>query len=239
MTISAHPQLLLGLGFSKEHWFDNYWADPSDNIADKLRRALFDRAEAIVYLLGEPESGKTHLCIAAYNYALQQGLNAYYCSCSDLKKTITGGEFSNYLDHLKGYDLLVLDDIACLAGDAEYEVSLFSLYNHFREHDGMLLVSAADIPTALNFSLPDLVSRFQASLILKVQALTDESKRDALVRSAQERGISLSNDVVSYIYTRSSRDLGALLAALDKLDHAQLVEKRSLTVPFVKKVMGW
>ena len=44
--------------------------------------------------------------------------------------------------------------------------------------------------------------------------------------------------VINFVYLRSSRSLGALLGVLDRLDHAQLVEKRSLTVPFVKRVLG-
>jgi len=38
---------------------------------------------------------------------------------------------------------------------------------------------------------------------------------------------------------RHSRDLQSLLIVLDKLDQLSLVEKRRLTIPFVKKVMDW
>lgn len=239
MVNKASPQLLLGFGFSKEHSFNNFLSPSDSSITDRLMHLVFNDAAQFVYLVGGKDSGKTHLCIASFNEAIDRGVNAYYVCCRDLIDTMSGADFATYLDYLQGYELLVLDGIEAFQGDEAFELALFSIYNYFISAQKQLLVSARDVPLHLNFKLPDLVSRLSSGVTQSVEALSEQEKRAAFCRYASERGITLGEELLNYIFARSSRNLGALLAVLDQLDHAQLVEQRSLTVPFVKKVLGW
>ena len=239
MSRKAAPQLLLGLGFRKEYTFDNFVSVASSDVVARLKSAVFDSQEAFVYLAGGAGSGKTHLSIALLNSALERGKKAYYLSARDIVTVASADELGGYFEYFQSYDLLILDDIDAFATDSGYELALFNLYNHFRDNCQQLVVSAGEVPTHSTFKLPDLRSRLGAGLIIKVDALSEDDKKAALVARASERGMALNAEVLNYIYARSSRSLGALLEVLDKLDHAQLVEKRSLTVPFVKKVLDW
>ncbi|KZY70139.1 hypothetical protein A3742_27265 [Oleiphilus sp. HI0071] len=239
MSRKAAPQLLLGLGFRKEFTFDNFVSVSSSDVVARLRSAVFDSQEAFVYLAGGSGSGKTHLSIALLNAALDNGKNAYYLSARDILSVAAGNELGSYFEYFQDYDLLVLDDIDAFASNPACEQALFNLYNHYRDLKQQLVVSARVVPIHSEFKLPDLRSRLGAGLIINVDALSDEDKKSALVSRARERGMTLNSEVLNYIFSRSSRSLGALLEVLDKLDHAQLVEKRSLTVPFVKKVLDW
>ena len=239
MSRLAAPQLLLGLGFRKEYTFDNFVSLSNVDTVSRLISAVFESQEPFTYLAGVVGSGKTHLSIALLNAALERGKKAYYLSARDILIAASADELGSYLEYFQSYDLLILDDIDAFASDPGYEVALFNLYNHFRDHHQQLVVSAREAPAHSGFDLPDLRSRLGAGLMIKVDALSDEDKKAALVARASERGMALNTEVLNYIYARSSRSLGALLEVLDKLDHAQLVEKRSLTVPFVKKVLDW
>ena len=42
-----------------------------------------------------------------------------------------------------------------------------------------------------------------------------------------------------YIASRAPRGMEALLGLLDALDSASLVEQRALSIPFIKRVLGW
>jgi DnaA family protein len=64
--------------------------------------------------------------------------------------------------------------------------------------------------------------------------LNDEQRLIVLTKKAQERGLTLSEDVGNYIITHFSRDLHALVKLLEQLDHDSLAEQRQLTIPFVK-----
>ena len=59
-----------------------------------------------------------------------------------------------------------------------------------------------------------------------------------LLRAAR-RGLSLATGVASYIVSRAPRAMEQLLQVLDQLDKVSLAEKRALSIPFVKEVMGW
>ena len=86
--------------------------------------------------------------------------------------------------------------------------------------------------------LPDLRSRLLAGPVLQIQAPRDEQLADALRQRAGMLGLTLGDEVVRYLLTRTARDLGSLFDALDRLDRASLVEKRRLTVPFVQAVLA-
>jgi len=75
--------------------------------------------------------------------------------------------------------------------------------------------------------------------IYQLTALDDAGRADALESMARQRGFSVSEDVATYILNRSGRDLNSLKAVIERLDLQSLQEKRLITIPFVKKVMGW
>ena len=52
-----------------------------------------------------------------------------------------------------------------------------------------------------------------------------------------QEGVFLSDEVMDYILTRFSRDLGSLMEFLDQLDHYALQTKRAITVPLIKSMM--
>lgn len=232
------PQLLLEIGLSKEHSFENYIPPVANDVCGKLKYSVFESRQPFVYLVGPKDCGKTHLSIASHNFATKHDLNSYYVSCRDVRNSMSGEEFETYLEHLKSFDFLVLDGVEAFFGDALFEIALFSLYNHYRDLGLQMLCSARDLPQHLGIKLPDLDSRMRSGLTISVQQLSEDEMKQALDHRARERGIVLSEEVINFVYLRSSRSLGALLGVLDRLDHAQLVEKRSLTVPFVKKVLG-
>jgi len=64
--------------------------------------------------------------------------------------------------------------------------------------------------------------------------LSDKEKQYALQQRAKNRGLDLTDDVVTYLLKRSTRDMGSLFTLFEKLDKASMVEKRKLTIPFIK-----
>ncbi|MFN9707717.1 MAG: HdaA/DnaA family protein, partial [Burkholderiales bacterium] len=54
---------------------------------------------------------------------------------------------------------------------------------------------------------------------------------------AERRGLTLSEDVVSYLLTHFPRNLKQLMILLDRLDDFALIHKRALTVPLLKQML--
>lgn len=55
-----------------------------------------------------------------------------------------------------------------------------------------------------------------------------------LRQSADARGVFLGDEVMDYMLTRFSRDLGSLMELLELLDGYALQTQRAITIPLIK-----
>ncbi len=141
------------------------------------------------------------------------------------------------LEGLANRELICLDDLDAVAGNAEWEAALFSLYNQVLDANGSLVVSATMSPRECPIALPDLQSRFARLSAFQVRPLTEDARVRALQLRARYRGLELPDDTANYLLKRSRRDMASLYRLLDKLDVEALRAKRRLTIPFVKEVL--
>jgi DnaA family protein len=116
---------------------------------------------------------------------------------------------------------------------------MFNLFNRARQNDCRLLLAGNAAPRAMAVDLADLRSRLGWGIVYQLAQVGDEEKSTILQFRAERRGLALPCEVASYIVARASRDMDALLALLEALDRASLVEQRALSIPFVKRVLGW
>jgi DnaA family protein len=82
------------------------------------------------------------------------------------------------------------------------------------------------------------VSRLSACTQLKVAPLGEDDRRRVFNQRAIERGLKIEPEVVEFLFRRHTRDLGALLALLDRIDRESLAAQRRITVPFVRRIVG-
>ena len=186
-------------------------------------------AEPLLYLCGEPASGRSHLLLGQCASAQDQGLQVAY---------LPGGQHAELhpqlLEGLEQLDLVAIDDVDRLAGQADWELALFNLFNRARAENCRLLFSAREIPAQAGFELPDLRSRLAWGISYRLQPLGDENLEHWLISLAQRRGLDMPEDVARYLLTRHSREQASLLALLDRLDRDSLAEQRRLSIPFVR-----
>ena len=67
--------------------------------------------------------------------------------------------------------------------------------------------------------------------------LSEPDRRAVLRQAADERGVFLSDEVMEFMLTRFSRDLGSLMELLDLMDGYALQTKRAITIPLIKAMM--
>ena len=72
--------------------------------------------------------------------------------------------------------IVCIDDVDLVAGNADWELALFSLFNDLQDQGNQLVVSAAAAPRECGFRLPDLESRLSKLPVFQVQPL-DEQQR--------------------------------------------------------------
>ncbi|KAA1173743.1 DnaA regulatory inactivator Hda [Marinobacter salinexigens] len=228
-------QLILGVKLRDDARFDNFLGERNRDVASRLI-AVLDQPVGIpvIAICGDSDTGKSHLLQAVCHDAENRGRTAVCISLSELQPF--GPEALAGLDV---QDIVCLDDFDNVVGQAAWEEAIFHLYNRVHDRGGLLLVSLSEVPGATPFQLPDLKSRLSHGLTLQLGIYRDKDRERILVARAEQRGLVMGEDVVTFIMRRAPRRLGDLLGILDTLDENSLKAQRRLTIPFVKSVMGW
>jgi DnaA family protein len=103
---------------------------------------------------------------------------------------------------------------------------------------GMAIVAAGSLPPVDLPIRDDLRTRLGWGLVFALQPLGDEGIREALQLEAMRRGLRLNDGVLPYLLTHFSRQQGALMHLLDRLDRFALAEQRVVTVPLLKQMLA-
>lgn len=186
-------------------------------------RAMPMQPGAPVYLWGASGSGKTHLLRALTSAWQAQGARAaWFDAASALPWTLEGQT-----------SLVVLDGADSL--DAAQQHAAFALFIDAASV-GAQWAAAGSVPPVDLPLRDDLRTRLAWGHVFALEALGENDARAVLRREADRRGIFLSDDVMSFLLTRFSRDLKHLMALLDRLDEFALSEQRAITVPLLKRM---
>ncbi len=231
--IDSRRQLALQILLDDSATFDNFFVvDSNKQLVDYLLAEASGRLDQFVYLWGTSGSGCSHLLQSVCHNFDARSASSFYLPLR---------QFQDYspeiFDGLESFDLVCLDDLEAIAGQRDWELGLFSLFNRLRESGTRLLVGARCGPRELQITLPDLLSRLQSGIVFQVQALDDEEKREALRLRATRRGIELNDEVISYVLQRNERSMQALFALLERLDRFSLQSQRRITVPMVRELL--
>lgn len=190
--------------------------------------------DAVLYIWGNAGVGRSHLLQAACLRVEERGGRALYLPLAELSEYDP-----NVLDDVEACDLLCLDDIQAVVGQARWEEALFHAFNRLRDAGKQLLIAADAAPRELSIKLPDLQSRLSLALVFQLHELSDDDKLRALQLRASRRGLQLPDDVGRFILSRSERSMTVLFDTLEQLDRASLQAQRKLTIPFLKEALGW
>lgn len=207
--------------------FANFFVGAANAPLMHALRDWLQNSSGAFYFYGVANSGRSHLL-----QAMCREMDALYLPLHELRTQ----DSQLVLEGLENASSICLDDIDAVIEDTAWCENLFHLFNRCVLNGTKLLISADRASAQLPCALPDLQSRLRQSGDFRLQPLSDEERALALQLRARERGIDLSDEVVAYVLARQSRAFPALLAMLDELDKRSLIEKKRITIPFVRRI---
>ncbi|MBT8146756.1 MAG: DnaA regulatory inactivator Hda [Gammaproteobacteria bacterium] len=235
MNKDTPQQLLLGFQLDESATLENFQAAAADlQLMQYLRERVILGQEPLTFFWGKSGVGKTHLLQALCHELTCVAGTSIYLPLSHAEQIVP--DMLQGLEHL---DLVCLDDINGIAGQADWEQALFGFYNQARTEGGRLVITAEKPPAELAIRLPDLHSRLQSGAVYQLHELSDSEKADLLLHRARLLGVELPKSVVDYVLQRHDRRVSALVRLLQKLDKLSLEQKRPITIPLVKQLMNW
>ena len=189
--------------------------------------------ERWLYLWGPAASGKTHLlnaaCQAATPLSVRCGL------ISPDPELVRGSESLRGLEQL---DLVCIDGVDNISGNALWEAALFTLLNESLDGATRLLITARVPPAKLGVRLPDLASRLAWGLTLPLTTLSQNDLVEALCKRARAMGLAMPDAVARYLLRYARRDFASLIELTERLDSSALAAQRRLTIPFVRDFLN-
>lgn len=226
-------QLALDIGLATGPTLDNFHAGPNAQALQHLRLAVGDgaapRSPVPSYLWGDAGTGKTHLLKATYDALRSQGASVGWLDPSVAVPTAFDERWSAVL----------LDDVQ-LYSTAQQAAAFNWFVNAINPTAGVprWVLAAGNLPPADLPLRDDLRSRMGWGNVFHLQRLDEAELRAVLRQQAGARGVHLGDDVMDYMLKRFARDLGSLVALLERLDRHALRTQRALTIPLLKDMLG-
>jgi DnaA family protein len=227
----SQQQLILDLGRTPEQRFETYFAGPNAEVLASARAFADGTLPAHSLVIhGPPGCGKTHILNSAVHTMSARGLRVHHAVIAQWSER-DEGELPSTVD-------VIVADGDQSALPPALEAALFTWYNaRVTPHGGKMIVALRP-PLSASEVRDDLRTRLAAGLVVRLLPLDDVGLRDALAAHARARGIVLNDHVLQYLVTRFSRDMGTLTALLDGLDTLSLAEKRAITLPLLRTLIG-
>ena len=199
---------------------EDFFVAPSNALALQTVEGWQDWPGRKLLLIGPEGAGKTHL---AHVWAALSG--AAIVTGPDLAQTDVAA--------LAGRPVLV--DDADRIGPAEAQ--LFHLHN-LATSGAALLLTARTPPRDWGLTLPDLISRMQATQIARLEAPDDALLSAVLVKLFADRQVTVPSNLISYLITRMPRSIGAARTLVADLDARALAAGRPITRALAGELLG-
>lgn len=172
---------------------------------------------------GDDACGKSHLLHIWASTRGARVLDAAELAMADVTALAEAPPAALALDHL--------DKVSS-------ERALLHLLNLTREQRTTLLMAARLAPVRLPIILPDLASRLRAVTTVRIAPPEDSLRFTLLLRLIAERQLVVSKPILDWLTRNLPRTGDAILAAVERLDHAGLAHGRPLTRALAREVLA-
>jgi DnaA-homolog protein len=218
-------QIALDIGLARGPTLASFCAGPNEAALKHLQlwAGSPTRSPVPTYLWGPSGSGKTHLLKAIAETLREQGAVAGWLDPMRLEPP----EFN------ENWAVVLLDDAHLYTAVQQH--AAFNWFVNAQTLQRGVLAAGALPPADLKLR-EDLRTRLGWGHVFQLQVLSEPERRAVLRQAADSRGVFLGDEVMDYMLTRFSRDLGSLMHLLEELDGYALQTKRAITIPLIRSM---
>ena len=200
---------------TREHFF----VSPSNALALQVVEGWRDWPGHKLLLIGPEAAGKTHLA-----HVWSAMADAVILPAETLAEVDVAS--------LSGRAVVVEDADRIGAAEAQ----LFHLHT-LATTTGALLLTARTPPRDWGLTLPDLISRMQATPIARLEAPDDALLSAVLVKLFAERQVPVPAALIPYLVSRMPRSIGAARALVAALDVQALASRKTISIKLAGTVL--
>ena len=196
-----------------------------------------------LFLFGGPGLGKTHIAQAI-------GIDIKERFPDTVVLYVTGNEFkTQYMDAVKGnrivdflafyqrIDVLIVDDIQDMVGQGTQN-SFFNVFNHLHQNGKQLIFTSDRAPVDLQNFEERLLSRFKWGLSVELSKPDYNTRLQMLRSRAQREGVSIGEDVLSFLASRVKSNFRELEGTLISLVAYATLGHQEITIDLAENITG-
>lgn len=187
--------------------------------------------------------GKTHLIQATGNRIRKifPQKKVKYIPCESFVSGVVDGIKNQKIDVFKkefnNIDVLIMDDIQFFTGKDKSQEEFFHIFNLLYQSQKQIIISSDQAPNAIPGIEERLRSRFSGGMITDIGIPDTETKIAILKIKANEKNISLKNDVLEYISSNIKTNIRELEGILNKLVFFKNFYNKTPDINDIKKLL--
>jgi len=187
--------------------------------------------------------GKTHLIQAIGNHvqAHRTSTNVFYVSSerftTEFVQSIQENRVSEFSSFYRTVDVLIVDDVQFFSGKEKTQEEFFHLFNSLRQAGSQIVLSADRPPRKIDGIEERLLSRFQWGLSADLKAPSLDTRIAILNRKAEDEGIELDDEIITFIAQRIERNIRELEGALIRLLAYATLHQHDIDLALTKEVL--
>lgn len=196
-----------------------------------------------LFIYGGVGLGKTHLLQAIGHYVRTHhpSLKFRYVTSekftNDFIESIRAERISGFNIRYRQNDVLLVDDIQFLEGKEGIQEAFFHTFNALYEANKQIVISSDRPPRAIATLEDRLSSRFEMGLITDIQPPDIETRTAILQSKADSQGLSLPNEVLSYVASKITSNIRELEGALIRIVAFSSLTKTPIDIKFTEDVL--
>lgn len=241
-AVSESPSVL-----NPRYLFETFVVGKGNELARAACVAVAERPGEVynpLFIYGDSGLGKTHLLQAVGNSLLKRNSNArvLYVSCeqftNDFIQSVKRGRATEFKKTYRTVDLLLVDDIAFLAGKEGTQEEFFHTFNALHGAKKQIVITSDRPPKSIPTLEDRLISRFEWGMIADIGAPDLETRIAILEAKCQERGFPLDREIIHYIASSSHSNIRELEGMLNRLIAYHQLNRVPLSLENVKALLS-
>ena len=177
-----------------------------------------------LFIYGQSGLGKTHLLQAIANRvkATHPSFRIMYIKSEDIVNELIGilrrgADMQAFKDKYRNVDMFLMDDVQFIAGKDSSEEELFHTFNTLYEQHKQIVFTSDRPPQEMLRLEQRLRTRFEQGLSADVQPPDYETRMAILKNKSLERGISISDTVLSFVAENITSNVRQIEGVVNKI----------------------
>ncbi|MGD9548173.1 MAG: chromosomal replication initiator protein DnaA [Candidatus Krumholzibacteriia bacterium] len=230
-----------------DYTFENFVVGSGTDLAFAAATAIAknpgDRFNPL-FVHGGVGLGKTHLMHAVGNEIARNWPHKKICYVTaetfmnDLIGSIRDNRTPEFKLKYRGMDVLLVDDVAFLAGKESTQEEFFHTFNALYDLKKQIVLTSDRSPKEITTLEERLRSRFEWGLITDIQAPNLETRIAILKRKVEVNNIYIPDDVIGYIAENITDNIRRLEGALIRLLAFASLTGREISLEMASEVLS-